>query len=117
MFENTRWSNPNFNPNYDYELIANASRMGNAWGNFGTKAADIIGRGAEAYAQRAYLQDIMDRYNNAGQAPVVVAPETPSMNLPELTPKEYEELKKKYFYNANGYGYMGIPFDFTYGGV
>lgn len=61
MFENTRWSNPNYQPNFDYGQRVEAARQGMPWSNFGVEATNTIGKGIEAYAQRKRVDDILKK--------------------------------------------------------
>ena len=61
MFENTRWSNPNYQPNFDYGQRVQAAREG-MWGaNAAIEGLNLIGKGVEAYAQRKRVDDILKK--------------------------------------------------------
>lgn len=117
MFENTRWSNPNYQPNFDYGQRVQAAREG-MWGaNAAVEGLNLIGKGVEAYAQRKRVDDILKRmYPERAQEqqtmqptqPVVVAggggsiTEAGNPLLAALTQKEYDEIVKKYLQQTSG---------------
>lgn len=128
MFENTRWSNPNYQPNYDYGQRVQAAREG-MWGaNAAVEGLNLIGKGVEAYAQRKRVDDILKRmydksYTNPQTDPnkyfgvdigepvqndLVIAggggsvTEAGNPLLAALTQKEYDEIVKKYLQQTSG---------------
>lgn len=119
MFENTRWSNPNYQPNYDYGQRVQAAREG-MWGaNAAVEGLNLIGKGVEAYAQRKRVDDILKQlYTQSyehpnsevtlGSEPIVVAggggsvTEAGNPLLAALTQKEYDEIVKKYLQQTSG---------------
>ena len=119
MFENTRWSNPNYQPNFDYGQRVQAAREG-MWGaNAAVEGLNLIGKGVEAYAQRKRVDDILKQlYTKSyehpnsevmlGSEPIVVAggggsvTEAGNPLLSALTQKEYDEIVKKYLQQTNG---------------
>lgn len=119
MFENTRWSNPNYQPNFDYGQRVQAAREG-MWGaNAAIEGLNLIGKGVEAYAQRKRVDDILKQlYTQSyehpnsevmlGSEPIVVAggggsvTEAGNPLLAALTQKEYDEIVKKYLQQTNG---------------
>lgn len=128
MFENTRWSNPNYQPNFDYGQRVQAAREG-MWGaNAAIEGLNLIGKGVEAYAQRKRVDDILKRmydksYTNPQTDPnkyfgvdsdepvqndLVVAggggsvTEAGNPLLAALTQKEYDEIVKKYLQQTSG---------------
>lgn len=138
MFENTRWSNPNYQPNFDYGQRVQAAREG-MWGaNAAIEGLNLIGKGVEAYAQRKRVDDILKRmyeksYTNpqtdpnkyfgvdSGE-PVVIAggggsvTEAGNPLLSALTQKEYDEIVKKYLQQTSGMNeYPLMNFDYGVG--
>lgn len=138
MFENTRWSNPNYQPNFDYGQRVQAAREG-MWGeNAAVEGLNLIGKGVEAYAQRKRVDDILKRmyeksYTNpqtypnkyfgvdSGE-PVVTAggggsiTEAGNPLLTALTQKEYDEIVKKYLQQTSGMNdYPLMNFDYGVG--
>jgi hypothetical protein len=115
MFENTRWSNPNYQPNFDYGQRVKAAREGMLGENTAVEGLNLLGKGIEAYAQRKRVDDILKRmYGEGGSeleqpiyskreevSPVVVAGGGSSVTeagnplLATLTQKEYDEIVKK----------------------
>lgn len=140
MFENTRWSNPNYQPNFDYGQRVEAARQGMPWSNFGVEAANTIGKGIEAYAQRKRVDDILKKLyggnsNSVWEQPIypteqeyyepmVVAGGGGSITeagnpmvtgyVPPITEKELEELRKQYLQNGFTEPYA-IEYNFDYG--
>lgn len=145
MFENTRWSNPNYQPNFDYGQRVQAAREG-MWGaNAAIEGLNLIGKGVEAYAQRKRVDDILKRmYGNNGNSiwekqnsvweqpiypteqdsstPIVVAggggsvTEAGNPLLAALTQKEYDEIVKKYLQQTSGMNeYPLMNFDYGVG--
>jgi len=134
MFENTRWSNPNYQPNYDYRQRVQASREGNWGANAAVDGLNLLGKGIEAYAQRKRVDDILKgMYGNeesvwekpiypTGQnenEPMVLAGGGSSVTeagnplLATLTPKQYDEIVKKYMQQIGGINeYPVINFDY-----
>lgn len=138
MFENTRWSNPNYQPNYDYGQRVKAAREG-MWGaNTAVEGLNLLGKGIEAYAQRKSVDDILKRmYGDNGNSvweqpiyptepdgytPIVVAGGGSSVTevgnplLAALTQKEYDEIKKKYSQQIRGMNEAPLM-NFDYGVV
>jgi hypothetical protein len=138
MFENTRWSNPNYQPNFDYGQRVKAAREG-MWGsNAAVEGLNLIGKGVEAYAQRKRVDDILKRmYGNNGNSvweqpiypteqdvytPIVVAggggsvTEAGNPLLAALTQKEYDEIVKKYLQQTSGMNEAPLM-NFDYGVV
>ena len=132
MFENTRWSNPNYQPNFDYGQRVEAARQGMPWANFGVEAANTIGKGIEAYAQRKRVDDILKQlYAGGGTSateagnPVlaggggsITEAGNPMVTgyVPPITKKELEELRKRYPQNSFTDPYA-IEYNFDYGVV
>lgn len=130
MFENTRWSNPNYQPNFDYGQRVEAARQGMPWANFGVEAANTIGKGIEAYAQRKRVDDILKQLYAGGGSSVTEAGNpvlaggggsiTEAGNpmvtgyVPPITEKELEELRKQYLQNGFTDPYA-IEYNFDYG--
>lgn len=130
MFENTRWSNPNYQPNFDYAQRVEAARQGMPWSNFGVEAANTIGKGIEAYAQRKRVDDILKQlYAGGGTSateagnPVlaggggsITEAGNPMVTgyVPPITEKELEELRKQYLQNGFTDPYA-IEYNFDYG--
>lgn len=130
MFENTRWSNPNYQPNFDYAQRVEAARQGMPWSNFGVEAANTIGKGIEAYAQRKRVDDILKQlYAGGGSStteagnPVlaggggsITEAGNPMVTgyVPPITEKELEELRKQYLQNGFTDPYA-IEYNFDYG--
>ena len=130
MFENTRWSNPNYQPNFDYAQRVEAARQGMPWANFGVEAANTIGKGIEAYAQRKRVDDILKQlYAGGGSSateagnPVlaggggsITEAGNPMVTgyVPPITEKELEELRKRYLQNGFTDPYA-IEYNFDYG--
>ena len=130
MFENTRWSNPNYQPNFDYAQRVEAARQGMPWSNFGVEAANTIGKGVEAYAQRKRVDDILKQlYAGGGTSateagnPVlaggggsITEAGNPMVTgyVPPITEKELEELRKQYLQNGFTDPYA-IEYNFDYG--
>ena len=78
MFENTRWSNPNYQPNFDYGQRVQAAREG-MWGaNAAVEGLNLIGKGVEAYAQRKRVDDILKRMYNGNSNSVWEQPIYPT---------------------------------------
>lgn len=131
MFENTRWSNPNYQPNFDYGQRVQAAREGMGLANAAVEGLNLFGKGVEAYAQRKRVDDILKRmYGNNGNsvwnqqnsvweqpiypteqngsAPIVVAgggrsvTEVGNPLLAALTQKEYDEIVNKYMQQIGG---------------
>lgn len=103
MFENTRWSNPNYQPNYDYGQRVEAAKLGQFGLNLASQAMPLIGKGIEAYAQRKRVQDILDQMKQqdvAGGGSSITEAGNPLVTgyVPTLSDKELEELRKKYSY-------------------
>lgn len=131
MFENTRWSNPNYQPNFDYGQRVQAAREG-MWGaNAAIEGLNLIGKGVEAYAQRKRVDDILKRmYPERAQEqqptqptqPVVIAggggsiTEAGNPLLAALTQKEYDEIVKKYLQQTSGMNEAPLM-NFDYGVV
>ena len=138
MFENTRWSNPNYQPNFDYGQRVKAAREG-MWGaNTAVEGLNLIGKGIEAYAQRKRVDDILKRmYGEGGSeweqpiyskreevssVPVVVAGGGSSVTeagnplLAALTQKERDEIEKKYLQQISGMNEAPLM-NFDYGVV
>lgn len=135
MFENTRWSNPNYQPNFDYGQRVQAAREG-MWGaNTAVEGLNLLGKGIEAYAQRKRVDDILkklygDNTNSVwehaiypteqnGSTPIMVAggggsaTEVGNPLLAALTQKEYDEIVKKYLQQTNGMNeYQLMNFDY-----
>ena len=130
MFENTRWSNPNYQPSFDYAQRVEAARQGMPWANFGVEAANTIGKGIEAYAQRSRVGDILKQlYTQSYEHPnseVMLAGGGGSITeagnpmvtgyVPPITEKELEELRKRYLQNSIADPYT-IEYNFDYGVV
>lgn len=128
MFENTRWSNPNYQPNFDYAQRVEAARQGMPWSNFGVEAVNTIGKGIEAYAQRKRVDDILKRmYGDksnpeqievAGGGGSITEAGNPMVTayVPPITEKELEELRKRYLQNSFTYPYE-LDYNFDYGVV
>ena len=132
MFENTRWSNPNYQPNFDYGQRVEAARQGMPWSNFGVEAVNTIGKGIEAYAQRKRVDDILKQlYAGGGTSateagnPVlaggggsITEAGNPMVTgyVPPITEKELEELRKRYLQNSVTYPYE-LEYNFDYGVV
>lgn len=132
MFENTRWSNPNYQPNFDYAQRVEAERQGMPWANFGVEAVNTIGKGIEAYAQRKRVDDILKQlYAGGGTSateagnPVlaggggsITEAGNPMVTgyVPPISDKELEELRKKYPPNIFADPYA-IEYNFDYGVV
>jgi hypothetical protein len=132
MFENTRWSNPNYQPNFDYGQRVEAERQGMPWANFGVEAVNTIGKGIEAYAQRKRVDDILKQLYAGGGSSVTEAGNpvlaggggsvTEAGNpivtgyIPPITEKELEELRKRYLQNRFADPYS-IEYNFDYGVV
>lgn len=132
MFENTRWSNPNYQPNFDYGQRVEAARQSMPWVNFGQAAANILGKGIEAYAQRKRVDDILKQmYSGGGTSateagnPVlaggggsITEAGNPMVTgyVPPITEKELEELRKRYLQNSFTDPYS-IEYNFDYGVV
>lgn len=126
MFENTRWSNPNYQPNFDYAQRVEAARQGMPWSNFGVEAVNTIGKGIEAYAQRKRVDDILKRmYGDksnpeqievAGGGGSITEAGNPMVTayVPPITEKELEELRKRYLQNRFADPYA-IEYNFDYG--
>ena len=133
MFENTRWSNPNYQPNFDYGQRVQAAREG-MWGaNAAVEGLNLIGKGVEAYAQRKRVDDILKQlYTKSyehpnsevmlGSEPIVVAggggsvTEAGNPLLSALTQKEYDEIVKKYLQQTSGMNeYPLMNFDYGVG--
>lgn len=130
MFENTRWSNPNYQPNFDYGQRVEAARQGMPWSNFGVEAANTIGKGIEAYAQRKRVDDILKQLYAGGGSSVTEAGNSvlaggggsiteagnPMVTgyVPPITEKELEELRKQYLQNGFTDPYA-IEYNFDYG--
>lgn len=130
MFENTRWSNPNYQPNFDYAQRVEAARQGMPWSNFGVEAANTIGKGIEAYAQRKRVDDILKQLYAGGGSSVTEAGNpvlaggggsiTEAGNpmvtgyVPPITEKELEELRKQYLQNGFTDPYA-VEYNFDYG--
>ncbi len=130
MFENTRWSNPNYQPNFDYGQRVEAARQGMPWSNFGVEAANTIGKGIEAYAQRKRVDDILKQLYAGGGSSVtetgnpvlaggggsITEAGNPMVTgyVPPITEKELEELRKQYL--QNGFtDHYDIEYNFDYG--
>lgn len=132
MFENTRWSNPNYQPNFDYAQRVEAAKLGQPWANFGIEAVNTIGKGIEAYGQRSAVQDILNRMNQPQErnfdwnSPINVSGGGSSWTeagnpivtayVPPITEKELEELRKRYLQNSVTYPYE-LEYNFDYGVV
>lgn len=132
MFENTRWSNPNYQPNFDYAQRVEAAKLGQPWLNFAAQAVPIIGKGIEAYGQRSAVQDILNRMNQPQERnfdwnnPINVSGGGSSWTeagnpivtayVPPITEKELEELRKRYLQNGFTDPYT-IEYNFDYGVV
>lgn len=131
MFENTRWSNPNYEPSFDYAQRVEAAKLGQPWLNFASQAAPIIGKGIEAYGQRSAVQDVLDRMNQqptqgydwnqplniSGGGGTITEAGNPLVTgyVMPLKTKEYEELKAKYLRdNPLVFGYNEKEPYFTY---
>lgn len=138
MFENTRWSNPNYQPNFDYGQRVKAAREG-MWGaNAAVEGLNLLGKGVEAYAQRKRVDDILKKLygNNTnsvweqpiypneqnGSTPIMVAggggsiTEAVNPLLAALTQKEYDEIVKKYLQQTSGMNEAPLM-NFDYGVV
>ena len=119
MFENTRWSNPNYQPNFDYGQRVQAAREGMGIANAAVEGLNLFGKGVEAYAQRKRVDDILKQlYTQSyehpnsevtlGSAPIVVAggggsaTEVGNPLLAALTQKEYDEIVNKYMQQIGG---------------
>lgn len=140
MFENTRWSNPNYQPNFDYSQRVQAAREG-MWGaNAAVEGLNLLGKGVEAYAQRKRVDDILKKmyekeYTNPQTDPNAYfgvdsgvpvqndlilaggggsATEVGNPLLAALTPKEHDELVKKYLQQINGMNDVPLM-NFDYG--
>ena len=121
MFENTRWSNPNYDPRFDYAQRVEAARQGNAMANFGVDALNTLGRAGEGVMQKLYVKDILDR-NLAGGGGSSTEAGNPAIAQRPLTQKEYEELLQKYYYGkqqptaaaSQTYDFELIPYDFDF---
>jgi hypothetical protein len=138
MFENTRWSNPNYQPNYDYGQRVQAAREG-MWGaNAAIEGLNLLGKGVEAYAQRKRVDDILKRMDNSYpnqqtganyyfgvdsgepvQNDLIIAggggsvTEAGNPLLSALTQKEYDEIVKKYLQQTIGMNeYPLMNFDY-----
>ena len=119
MFENTRWSNPNYQPNFDYGQRVQAAREGLGVANAAVEGFNLLGKGVEAYAQRKRVDDILKKLYGNGtnsvweqpiypteqeyyEEPIVVAggggsaTEVGNPLLTALTQKEYDEIVNKY---------------------
>lgn len=132
MFENTRWSNPNYQPNFDYGQRVEAALHGMPWANFGVEAVNTIGKGIEAYAQRKRVDDILKQLYAGGGSSVTEAGNpvlaggggsvTEAGNpmvtgyVQPITEKELEELRKRYLQNRFADPYA-IEYNFDYGVV
>ena len=124
MFENTRWSNPNYQPNFDYGQRVQAAREG-MWGeNAAVEGLNLLGKGVEAYAQRKRVDDILKKLyggnsNSVWEQPIYPTEQnssTPIMVaggggsiteagnplLAALTQKEYDEIVNKYIQQIGG---------------
>lgn len=140
MFENTRWSNPNYQPNFDYGQRVQAAREG-MWGaNAAVEGLNLLGKGVEAYAQRKRVDDILKKmyekeYTNPQTDPNAYfgvdsgapvqndlilaggggsATEVGNPLLAALTQKEYDEIVKKYLQQTNGMNDVPLM-NFDYG--
>lgn len=140
MFENTRWSNPNYQPNFDYGQRVQAAREG-MWGaNAAVEGLNLLGKGVEAYAQRKRVDDILKKmyekeYTNPQTDPNAYfgvdsgvpvqndlilaggggsATEVGNPLLASLTQKEYDEIVKKYLQQTNGMNDVPLM-NFDYG--
>lgn len=140
MFENTRWSNPNYQPNFDYGKRVQAAREG-MWGaNAAVEGLNLLGKGVEAYAQRKRVDDILKKmyekeYTNPQTDPNAYfgvdsgvpvqndlilaggggsATEVGNPLLAALTQKEYDEIVKKYLQQTNGMNDVPLM-NFDYG--
>lgn len=134
MFENTRWSNPNYQPNFNYAERVEAARQGMPWYNIGSDIAQTIGRAGESVMQKLYANEILKQLNGEpkqkGQSdtasqPMVVAGGGGSQTevgnpllasrVEPLTKAQYDDLVKKYYYSMQ---MAEQPmYDFTYGVV
>ena len=128
MFENTRWSNPNYQPNFNYAERVEAARQGMPWYNIGSDIAQTIGRAGESVMQKLYGEP--EQNGQAAPAatasqPMVVAGGGGSQTevgnpllaskVEPLTKAQYDDLVKKYYY---GMQMADQPmYDFTYGVV
>ena len=101
MFENTRWSNPNYDPRFDYAQRVEAARQGSPWYNFGVDAFNTLGKAGEGVMQKLFVKDILDR-NLAGGGGSSTEVGNPSVQ--PLSKNEYQDILKKYYYN-NAFGY------------
>jgi hypothetical protein len=137
MFENTRWSNPNYQPNFNYAERVEAARQGMPWYNIGSDIAQTIGRAGESVMQKLYTNEILKQLYGE---PEQTAPATPAATASQpivvaggggsqtevgnpllasrvepLTKAQYDDLVKKYYY---GMQMADQPmYDFTYGVV
>lgn len=130
MFENTRWSNPNYQPDFNYAERVEAARQGMPWYNIGSDIAQTLGRAGESVMQKMYVNDVLQQLygnDNGGEQsaqPAVVAGGGGSQTeignpilanrVQPLTKKEYDELVKKYYFTMPNYQPV---YDFSYGVV
>lgn len=125
MFENTRWSNPNYQTNFDYAQRVEAARQGMPFANFASQGLNTIGKAIEGYAQRKRVDDILKQmYTGGGTSATEAGNPTlaggggsvteagnPMMAgyVPPISEKEVEDLRKKYlmhnFFNQPIEGY------------
>lgn len=136
MFENTRWSNPNYQPNFDYGQRVQAAREGMGVANAAVEGFNLLGKGVEAYAQRKRVDDILKKLYGGNsnsvweqpiypteqeyyEEPIVVAggggsaTEVGNPLLTALTQKEYDEIVNKYIQqigNMNDNPFMNFDY-------
>lgn len=112
MFENTRWSNPNYQPNFDYAQRVEAARQGMPFANFASQGLNTIGKAIEGYAQRKRVDDILKlMYTGGGTSATEAGNPTlaggggsvteagnPMMAgyVPAMSEKELENLRMEY---------------------
>ena len=82
MFENTRWSNPNYQPDFNYAERVEAARQGMPWYNIGSDIAQTIGRAGESVMQKLYTNEILKQLygDNGGET------EAAAQSAPSVTP-------------------------------
>ena len=135
MFENTRWSNPNYQPNFNYAERVEAARQGMPWYNIGSDIAQTIGRAGESVMQKLYTNEILKQLYGEPEQNGQSAPASPasqpmvvaggggsqtevgnpllSSRVEPLTKQQYDDLVKKYYFNVQ----QNPVYDFSYGVV
>ena len=80
MFENTRWSNPNYQPDFNYAERVEVARQGMPWYNIGSDIAQTIGRAGESVMQKLYTNEILKQlYGDNGGETEAAAQSAPAV--------------------------------------